>query len=249
LDAKSTDKLDIAKSRDLNNQSSSFFQPWTQMVFQPRGLYRPYTTKDPLKGSSFLSWKIEEHEGHVPEFKEVRGEVLEAWKRIKARDLAKKKTGEYAEIVRKAKQPMKDVFAQDKNLPVKEIGPFAWLTRPNVPFGMMQQLPPVQYPEIAGVENPGEEFMDVTFHLQPGEVGVALNHPKSVAYVIQAVSFDPLDAVLEQEFMVRMRDYERYRAAGYNKIAEAQNDWMDSLFKQYGVHWNRPADIRLAREE
>jgi len=63
------------------------------------------------------------------------------------------------------------------------------------------------------------------------------------------VSFDPLDAVLEQEFMVRMRDYERYRAAGYNKIAEAQNDWMDSLFKQYGVHWNRPADIRLAREE
>ena len=78
---------------------------------------------------------------------------------------------------------------------------------------------------------------------------MALNHPKSVAYVIQVVSFDPLDAVLEQTFMVRMRDYERYQAAGYSKAAEAQNDWMESLFKQYGVNWRRPPDVRLAREE
>jgi hypothetical protein len=251
LDAQTNEKLDIGKSRDMGLRSSTFFQQWTQIAFQPKGLLRPITTKDAASEASFLSWKIDEREGNIPDFTAVRGEVLEAWKRIQARDLAVKKAKEYAEMVRKAKQPMKEVFAKEMDLPVSEVGPFSWLTRPSVPLGMqgMQQMPPSQYPQIPGVANPGEEFMETTFGLQAGEVGVALNHPKSIAYVIDVVKFEPSNAVLEQEFMVKVREYERYRDAGRVKAAEAQNDWMDSMLAEYDVQWQRPPALRLAANE
>jgi hypothetical protein len=248
VDAQTNESMDIAKSRDMNPKSPSFFQPWLQVAFQPKGLLRPMTTRDVATGASFLSWKIDEREGNIPEFKAVRDEVLEAWKRIKARDLALKKATEHAEMVRKAGQPMKEVFAKEKDLPVSEVGPFSWLTRPSVPFGT-QQAPPSHYPRITGVENPGEDFMATTFGLQPSEVGVALNHPKSIAYVIYAVKFEPTDAVLEQEFMVKIREYDRYSDAGRVKRAEAQNDWMESLLAEYDVEWQRPPALRLAAEE
>lgn len=248
VDAQTNESMDIAKSRDMNPRSPSFFQPWLSIAFQPKGLLRPMTTRDVATSASFLSWKIDEREGNIPEFKAVRDEVLQAWKLIKARDLALKKANEYAEMVRKAKQPMKEVFAKEKELPVSEVGPFSWLTRPSVPFGS-QQAPPSHYPRIAGVENPGEDFMETTFRLQPGEVAAALNHPKSIAYVIYAVEFVPTDAVLEQEFMVKIREYDRYSDAGRVKRAEAQNDWMESLLAEYDVEWQRPPASRLAAEE
>ena len=248
VDAQTNESMDIAKSRDMNPRSPSFFQPWLQIAFQPKGLLRPMTTRDVSTSASFLSWKIDEREGNIPEFKAVRDEVLEAWKRIKARDLALKKATEYAEMVRKANEPMKEVFAKEKDLPVSEVGPFAWLTRPSVPFGS-QQAPPSHYPRIPGVENPGEEFMEATFRLQPGEVAAALNHPKSIAYVIYAVKFEPTDTVLEQEFMVKIREYDRYSDAGRVKRAEAQNAWMESLLAEYDVEWQRPPALRLSEDQ
>jgi hypothetical protein len=174
---------------------------------------------------------------------------LQAWKRIQARDKAKRQAEQYANTVREAKQPMKEVFAQDKDLPVTETAPFSWMTRLNVPVGMMQQAPQIQYSEVPGVLNPGEEFMETTFGLKAGEAGVAFNHPKSIVYVIQPASFSPSDSVLEQEFMVRMRDYDRYRDAGSMDFARAQQNWMDSLFEEYGVQWHRMADLRTAEFE
>jgi hypothetical protein len=248
LDAQTNDKLEIAKSRDMSSRSPTFFLLWTQIALQPKGLLRPITTRDVATDASFLSWKIDEREGNVPEFKAVRNQVVDAWKRIKARDLAMRKAKEYAEMVRKARQPMKEVFAKEMNLPVSEAGPFSWLTRPSVPFGM-QQMPPSHHPQIPGVVTPGEEFMETTFGLQPGEVAAALNHPKSIAYVIYAVKFEPSDTVLEQEFMVKIREYDRYRDAGRIKLSQAHNDWMDSLLAEYNVEWQRPPALRLAAAE
>jgi hypothetical protein len=249
VDAATNPDLEIAKSYDFSvGTPGRPFAEWPAVAFEKGNLYRPRTS-DSLEGSRFLWWKIEEKQGQVPSFTEARPQVLEAWKRIQARELARRQAEQYAKSVGQAKQPMKEFFAQDKDMPVAEAGPFSWLTRPNVPVSMMQQLPSVQYPEIAGVLNPAEEFMETTFNLEPGEVGVAFNHPKSIVYVIQPVSFTPSDTVLEQEFMVRMRDYDRYRAAGSVALAEAQEGWMDSLFAEYGVQWHRTADIRNAMFE
>ena len=114
---------------------------------------------------------------------------------------------------------------------------------------MMQQLPPPEWSKVPGVETPGQEFMETAFNLKADEVGVAFNHPKSVVYVIQAVEFDPLESVLQREFMVRMKNYERYRAAGMTETALAQNQWLESLFKDYEVHWERTPDVFVAAAE
>ena len=250
LDTANNPDLEIARSYDFSAGTPGRpFAEWSSIAFEKGNLYRPRTS-DSLEGSRFLWWKIEEKQGQVPSFSEAREQVLEAWKLIQARDLAKRQAEQYARTVRQAKQPMKEVFAQDKDLPVTEAGPFSWLTRLNVPAGMMQQqAAQIHYPEVPGVLNPTEEFMDTTFHLEPGEVGVAFNHPKSIVYVIQPVSFTPSDSVLEQEFMVRMQDYDRYRAAGGVAVAQAQENWMESLFDEYGVRWHRTADIRNSQFE
>ena len=248
LEVESNSELGIGKSRDMNIASrTTFYQPWLQIVFQPKGLYRPLTTVD-SDGNSYLSWKIEEREGHIPTFKEARTDVLEAYKQIKARDFAKQEAEKYAKTVREAKQPMKEVFAQDKDLLVKDIGPFAWLTRPNVPFGM-QQSQGIQMTPVPGVETPGEDFMRAIFSLEAGGVGVAFNFPKSVVYVIQATDFEPRESVLEQEFMVRMQNYNRYRGAGSGELAGAQSLWLESLIEEYGVVWHRTADEYLENQE
>jgi hypothetical protein len=104
---------------------------------------------------------------------------------------------------------------------------------------MMQQLPPPEPSKVPGVELPGEEFMQAAFNLNAGEVGVAFNQPKSVVYVIQAVEFDPLESVLQREYMVRMKNYDRYRAAALTDLAAAQSQWIDSLYQDYEVHWER----------
>ena len=124
LDFEGRDDLDIAKSVDSNQRSPTWFMRWTDIVFQPKGLYRPLTTVVPGGGDSFLSWKTEEREGHVPDFEEVRDEVLEAWKRIQAREIAKKKALEYAKTVREAKQPMKEVLRWTSTCPSGKWGRF-----------------------------------------------------------------------------------------------------------------------------
>ena len=105
-------------------------------------------------------------------------------------------------------------------------------------------MPSVHYPDIEGVESPGEAFMETTFHLQPNEVGVAFNQPQSAVYVIQPQNFEPSNTVLEQEFMAQMKNYDRFRSAGIEETSQAQNDWMQSLFSEYEVRWHRPADLR-----
>jgi hypothetical protein len=55
--------------------------------------------------------------------------------------------------------------------------------------------------------------------------------------------------VLEQEFMVRMQNYNRYRAAGSGELAGAQSLWLESLLEEYGVVWHRTADEHLANLE
>ncbi len=249
IDAAGSPDLEIARSFDFTAGSPGRpFAEWTSLAFEKGSLSRPRTS-DSLEGHRFLWWKIDEKQGQVPSFNEARDEVLQAWKRIQAREIGKRQAEQYAKTVRQAKQPMKEVFAQDKDLPVTEAGPFSWLTRPNVPVSMMQQPPQIQYPDVPGVLNAGEEFMETTFGLEAGEVGVAFNHPKSIVYVIQPASFSPSDSVLEQEFMVRMRDYDRYRAAGSVAFARAQENWMDSLFEEYGVQWHRMADLGAATFE
>lgn len=233
--------LDIARSFNpsMNLQNPFAREDWLVVAFQEGQLFRQATSRDPEE-NRYLWWKIDEAAPQVPEFADVRDEVLETWKMIQARAAAQKAAEDYARQVRAAKgTTMKEIFADDANLPVKEVGPFAWLTGGNVPFAM-QQLPP-RISEVPGVDKPGDEFMRTAYRLEPNEVGVAFNEPKTMVYVLQVTGTDPSEEILQREFMVKIKNFDRYQQAASNTQYQAQRNWMQSLNEQYGVHWERPA--------
>ena len=211
--------------------------PWTSVAFEPGGLYKASVTFDP-QGNQYLWWKTEERKARVPAFEDVKAEVLEAYKMFHARDKAVTQARQYAKQVKAASKNMKDLFADDQDLPVTQTEPFTWLTGGNVPSGMGQ----LRISEVKGVEMAGEEFMRTVYSLAPGETGVALNAPKTVAYVIQVIETTPSRLVLQKDFMTRVKSYDRFRAAASGELTDERKRWLDSLYEKYGVHWERPPE-------
>ena len=58
------------------------------------------------------------------------------------------------------------------------------------------------------VELAGNDFMRTVYGLKVGEIGVAMNQPKTIAYVVQLVETTPSDSVLWQMF--KADDYSKY---------------------------------------
>ncbi len=246
-DAATSKTLDIAKSFDRSKVASFenlFRMPWTSAAFEPGGLYKPGETFDP-QGNQYLWWKTDEREARVPSFEEIKAEVLEAYKMFHARDKAVAQARQYAKQVKAASKNMKDLFADDKDLPVTQTEPFTWLTGGNVPSNMGQ----LRISDVKGVEMAGEEFMRTAYSLEPGEAGAALNAPKTVAYVIQVIETTPSRLVLQKDFMTRVKSYDRFRAAASGDLTDERKRWLDSLYEKYGVHWERPPEEPRAMTE
>jgi hypothetical protein len=165
--------------------------------------FSPYTTLSADDELNFLWWRIDFRDAYVPEFDKVKQEVLEAWKLREARKLALAKAKEYADQANKQHSELKEMFQFEKNLHVSQIGPFTWMSQLSVAQNP-EQPAPLRMTPITGVEKAGDEFMRSVFGLDVGSAGVAMNEPQTIAYVIQAISFDPPEAVFRRDFLNRM---------------------------------------------
>ena len=63
------------------------------------------------------------------------------------------------------------------------------MTYGSVPMMPSQRNPP-RLSQVPGVEVPGVEFMATVFDLKPGETAIAMNHPQTIAYVVQPRKFE-----------------------------------------------------------
>ena len=90
-----------------------------------------------------------------------------------------------------------------------------------------------------GVDYAGEEFMRTVFHLEPGQIGVALNAPQNVAYVIQLSGLSPSHEVLWKEFEVD--DFSKYAPAAAEDQRQIVRAWLDEIKSSAGVEWKRKA--------
>jgi hypothetical protein len=165
--------------------------------------FSPYQTYSSDDENNFLWWRIEFRDAYVPEFDKVKQEVLETWKLIEARKLALARAKEYADQANKQHSELKEMFQFDKNLHVSQIGPFTWMSQLSVAQNP-EQPAPLRMTPITGVEKAGDEFMRTAFGLDGGSAGVAMNEPRTIAYVIQAISFDPAETVFRRDFLNRM---------------------------------------------
>lgn len=141
-------------------------------------LYEEIELADPI-GRRFLAWKIADFPARVPPFDEVRSEVIYALKREKARELARKAADQLAQQARDADGDLAKV-AGDRPViattPVSRVQPGAMIN----PF----QPQPSRPSEILQVPDADEAFRDAYFQLEPRQVAVAANAPKTVYYAM-----------------------------------------------------------------
>ena len=170
----------------------------------------------------YLFWKIEDEKEHTPKLddKDVRQQVVYAWKLIEARKLAKKAAEELADKARKAGKPLKDVVSDRPGSRVVLPPAFSWMTKGNVAYS---RNPQAELSRVAGVDMPGDEFMRAVFRLEPGQIGTAFNAPQTVVYVVRPSEFAP-------SYDVRWREF---AAGGFREDTYAGAEDQRQLFKAW----------------
>jgi len=200
------------------------------------GEYLPETAVD-LNNDHYLVWKIEESKGRVPEFtdKGVRERVLAQWRRIQARERARKRAEELAAEAREAGKPLVTLFADKPELSVVLPDPFSWRTQGLVPSDL--RIPP-RLSRVEGVGRAGEEFMRTVFSLGEGEIDVAANQPKSIFYVVRVAEFNPSADALWAIFT--SEPYFNYVGVALIDRDRMFAAWADELKKMAGFKWEQP---------
>lgn len=222
--------FEITMSRELGMRQLR----WLDSLFDRSApLLRPIATRD-IEGNRYLSWKTEDQQPFVPSFPSAREDVLRAWRIVEARPLALKAAEAIAAQSKSGGSSLAEAAAARGGLEVVKAGPFTWLNRGTAPFGSMPEL---SQPE--GLAMPGAEFMRTVFGLEPGQVAVAFNEPKTVCYVVRLAALDPAEAQLRELFLAAARDPRRLMAAAEEDATAVFSRWMQAVEQRHEVAWKR----------
>ncbi|MGQ9914369.1 MAG: hypothetical protein ACUVQQ_08505 [Thermogutta sp.] len=248
--------LEIGKSVD--SQGVSF----SQVIYDLREFLTARTFD--ANQNQYLAWPIERVEEHVPEFSDpgVKEEVLRAWRQIEGRKLAETECARLASEAEKSGKTLAEFLAgteefRDARI-VPETEPFTWMTYGELDLAWAASRPPflssIKFKrkdaasglvvDEDAVDHPGNEFMAAVFALQPDQVGVAWNQPRSKVYLVRVIEMQPPAAQLYDAF-VRQNQQTYMSVSWYDRI-EAYSRWSRNLEERAGLRWNR-APARAAR--
>lgn len=169
-------KYEISAAFDITSQSIINF---SQVIFDEE--LRKFETRrirGMMSGSDFIYWKTDETEAKALTFDECKKEVEAFAKRIDAAEKAREAAQKEATALASTGKSLTEYFAGKTNVKVQETGVFSWMT-----MLTQQQRPMVN--EVPGIPySRSDDFMRDVFSLKQGEYGVALNGPKTVAYLV-----------------------------------------------------------------
>jgi hypothetical protein len=230
----------IADTTELGKSLVNGQTPFGAAAFERLATFKPARSED-TDGNHYLFWKVEETEAKVPELAEVRKEVEQAWKMIQARSLALEKAQSLATQARQEpdKSLRDSLGAQGKD--VAETNTFSWLTQGTSPFMFGQQQPP-RLSDVQGVENAGHDFMRAVYSLGVTDVGVAMNQPQTIAYVVRLVEGAP-DEFLKNQFMAAVPgNYQSFAFAAEVDTQPIIEAWQKAIEAEAGVDWKQNPD-------
>ncbi len=224
-----------AQTLDIGESLVEGSQPFVQYAFEEIPPYQPALSQ--AEDHYFLFWTTEQQEESVPDWDDanVRQRVLEAWKLVQARDLARDRAETLAERVRESGETLAEFFGDDSQQEVVQAGPFSWMTYGDVPPMLAREPPRIS--EVEGVDFTGHVFMRDVFSLDEGELGVTMNQPETFAYVVRMDSLVPPRTVLWEGFLVD--DFGKYAAAGAPTFRQMQTAWQEQVEEAAGLEWKR----------
>jgi hypothetical protein len=169
-----------------------------QAAFTTLKPFEPFLATE-LEGDAFIVMKTEDVPRRIPEFKEVRDQVVAAWKQREAAKLAEKKAQELAAEIQKSNTPFDQFFFADRGYEVvKETALFSWL---NFPAGQADFRTPPSFGDVPELKGVGPAFMEAAFGLKDNEAVGLLNYDQSAAYVIRLVRKQWSDDDLKRLFL------------------------------------------------
>jgi len=194
--------------------------------------------EDYRERSRYLFWKVEDSKEKVLEFEApgVRQKVLQAWKAVEARKLAIKAAENFGDEARKRDQSLANTFIERPDVAVIATRPFSWMTYGNVPLGTARTPPRLS--TVMGVDMAGPDFMRAVFELKQGQIGVAMNNPKTIAYVVRVTEINPSEKVLWAQFEVD--NYTTYLEVAGAERGRTIQAWQKELQHTAGLEWVRP---------
>lgn len=249
---------DIGKAIDLSRN------PVLRSVFD-LAEFLPLRAVD-QDNNQYLTWVTSKVKEHVPTLDEpgIREQVIHTWRMQEARKLAEKEVQALAEKVNASRQSLADFYKATKqadsavDLPEPvETEPFTWLTYGEFDVVRLTQLPPRISPiktrvkdpasglivEKDVVEDAGNDFMAAVFSLDVGQAGLAWNRPRTVAYLVRVLEFQP---PMEQLFESFMRDTRAsYLGVVQFDLATIYQRWVENLEKEAGLKWVHPAGSQV----
>lgn len=160
-------------------------------------MFRPDSTLfEPIdlvndQGLYFLAWKIADQAPRIPPLNEIRNEVVQAWKLEKAVPLAKKAAEEIAEKARKSGGKLTPDLASSR--PIFTTDPVSRLETQVLPMPGQFSPPRPRPSEIPLIPNAGEPLREALFSLEPGQVAVAPDEPRTAYYVLALHHKLPVD--------------------------------------------------------
>jgi hypothetical protein len=212
-------------------------------------LYQPITTVD-IDGNRYLVMKTSDTPERVPEFAEVKDEVLGAWKQQRAAELALKHAEEQAKKAKEAGSTLADYFAPEQAAEVVRTDLFSHYTGGDVALvgGEFQQQP-FRLSEPDGITAAGPEFLQRVFELKEGEVAAVLNHDHSMAYVIRLIEHEHSPEELRSTYLAEANTWPGLRMMIGSHARVAAASLVNDIVKDAGLEWQRPYDQIEPEEE
>lgn len=214
----------------------------------------------------FAWWIVEFADTHVPKLDDpgIKDQVVQAWKRIKARDLVRKRAEELVKLVSeglaKPEGERKDMAASIEGqtvlgkadsaaLTLRQTQSFSWMEQSITPqMNFMQQRPTLRRSEVrfndevgGSIRFAGDKFMKTVFEeIENDKVGIVSTEDLSTFYVVQPVERSADDDILRQQFMTEGKQ------AGFDGTAVQQMlnasvsnpasiAWERSVWAKYGI--------------
>ncbi|MBD3674554.1 MAG: hypothetical protein HUJ26_13615 [Planctomycetaceae bacterium] len=247
---------------ELSNEEQESVASY-QFRLNPTDLFNPKLARSLDPESVYVYWKTFDKPERIPEFDDegIQEQVLEAWKMLKAKPLAKERADELAKELRKTEKTWSEYLLNATITGDKEgvfvepplIETFSWMRTASVPgpMGFPSQVP--QMTTLSTVDSAGEKFMYSVFtEIEEGGIGVVPNDDESEYYVVQVRERRPStqeelttqrEAFLRTDMFRSQIGFENgqiqfpspyvYLVGG--ELQELYRKWIDQLLASYDV--------------
>ncbi len=201
-------------------------------------LYEPASTFD-ADGNRYLALITERLERVEPNLEAIRDEVIAAWKKKKAAELALAEAEKLAKEAEEKGMPLSALFTEEENRGSFETNPFSFLMVGGVSQEGEVQLQLSQPNQMLAA---GPDLLEKAFELGNEEVGVALNHDHSIAYIMRVASHLESDEALRARFIQEGETWYGLPAMMRSRIGRAAKELYKTLGEESDVQWVRELD-------